>query len=74
MVTAQQFLTDFTKDIVHDIEHRPELVAGWAKHLEAREVALRIEAYEDCGSKGGDGKVVRSYAKAQAQKLKDAQS
>jgi hypothetical protein len=41
--TAEAFLTDFVKDIVANPGHRPELIKGYARHMELREEAV-IEA------------------------------
>lgn len=43
MVDATKFLSDFCKDLVAHPGNRPELIAGYAKHLEARENAIRVE-------------------------------
>lgn len=40
MPTPKEFLSDFTKDLVQHPGNRPELIAGWAKHMEAREEAI----------------------------------
>lgn len=37
MVSAEQFLTDFVKDIVLFPASRKELIAGYAAHMKARE-------------------------------------
>lgn len=44
MKTAQEFLTEFVKDIVKHPMERQQLIAGWAKHLEAREFSRMKEA------------------------------
>lgn len=44
MKTPQDFLTEFVKDIVKNPMERQQLIAGWAKHMEAREEAIRQEA------------------------------
>lgn len=36
--------------------------------------AARIDAYADCGSKGGDGTEVRAYAKSRADGLSELQT
>ena len=43
MKSAQDFLTEFVKDIIKHPMERPQLIAGWAKHMEAREDAIRLD-------------------------------
>lgn len=40
MVDAKEFLTQFTKDLIANPAHRMEMIAGWAKHMEARELEI----------------------------------
>jgi hypothetical protein len=49
MPTPKEFLTDFTKDLVRHPGNRPELIAGYARHMEARELAARIGEVESLG-------------------------
>lgn len=46
MVDAKEFLTQFTKDLIANPAHRLEIIAGWAKHMEAREILLSQEVHE----------------------------
>ena len=46
MKTSQEFLTEFAKEIVHHPMERQQLIAGYARHMDAREEAVRIEAQE----------------------------
>ena len=46
MTTPQEFLSEFVKDIIKHPGDRPKLIAGWAKHMEAREQSVRVEMYE----------------------------
>jgi hypothetical protein len=46
-MTAQEFLSDFTKDIIKDPMERQALIAGYAKHLEAMLEAARKEGREE---------------------------
>lgn len=44
MPTALEFLTEFAKELIHcDPLQRQIIVAGYARHLEAREEALKGE-------------------------------
>lgn len=45
MTTPQEFLSEFTKDLVAHPGDRPALIAGWAKHMEAREQAISKGIY-----------------------------
>jgi hypothetical protein len=47
----------------------PGTVEEWQKQIERICASERQRAYEDCASKGGDGKTVRSYAKSRAETL-----
>lgn len=46
MTSAQDFLTDFVKDIIAHPMNRKELIAGWAKHMEVREAEAGRGFYE----------------------------
>lgn len=50
--TAKQFLEDFTRDLVKHPGGRPEIIAGYAKHMEAREEALTRRFYDVFHNKG----------------------
>lgn len=49
MTTPQEFLEEFTKDLIANPGDRPTLIAGWAKHLEAREETIRGDALKVYG-------------------------
>lgn len=52
---AKEFLEEFTRDLVRHTGDRPAVIAGWAKHLEAREEAIRKEGVSNQdSSKEGD--------------------
>jgi hypothetical protein len=42
--TPQQFLSDLCRDLVKHDGDRPTFIAGYAKHMEAREAEIRKEA------------------------------
>jgi hypothetical protein len=41
MKTAQEFLTEFVREIVKHPMERQELIAEWAMHMEIREETIR---------------------------------
>lgn len=65
MKTAQEFLTEFVKDVVAHPMERQQLIAGWAKHMEARERKIATSPtilnrlYGDAPIASPDGQVVK---------------
>lgn len=47
IVDPTQFLTDFCKDLVAHAGDRPQIIAGYAKHLEAMLEAARKEGLKE---------------------------
>jgi hypothetical protein len=45
--TPQQFLSDLCRDFVKHDGERPTFIAGYAKHMEAREAEIRQEALKE---------------------------
>jgi hypothetical protein len=46
MTSPQDFLTAFAKEIVHNVDTRPQIVEQWTEKLEAREAEMRQRWYE----------------------------
>jgi len=46
MITAKEFLSDFTRDLVEFVGERPTFIAGYARLMEIREDAIRCEENE----------------------------
>jgi hypothetical protein len=46
MTSAQEFLTEFTKQLIQHVDTRPQIVQEWAAKLEAREAEIGRRFYE----------------------------
>lgn len=46
MISAKEFLSDFTRDIVAHPSERPAIIAGYARHMEARENSIIFHELE----------------------------
>ena len=50
MPTAKEFLEDFCRDLVAHTDNRPAIIAGYAKHMEAREQAIAEQAKQEAAN------------------------
>jgi hypothetical protein len=49
MTNPQDFMTQFAKAIVHNVDTRPQIVQQWTEKLEAREAEIRKDELQRVG-------------------------